>query len=142
MKTSIKIGRLRKLISFMEKLPPEKAEHFNMRGWVRHDDTTHKHKAKYVTQRLLNTCGTTACALGWATVIPEFQRAGLRMSPNLDFYVGKSGSILPLDASEQFFGLTNNQHSALFESWVPGEEENPKAWAAKARRLLKEWTGR
>lgn len=55
--------RLIKLAEFLEtaELPGK----FDMSEWHRKTD-----------------CGTSACALGWATTIPSFRRAGLTLGPS------------------------------------------------------------
>lgn len=58
--------RLLVLAEFLEKLPPER---FNFSTWVGDD---WKGAADL-------SCGTVACALGWATAIPEFAAAGLHL---------------------------------------------------------------
>jgi hypothetical protein len=56
--------RLLKLANFLDNLPPER---FRFNAWVG-DGWECKPDL---------SCGTTACALGWATTIPEFAAAGL-----------------------------------------------------------------
>ncbi len=59
--------RLLLLADFLDKLPPER---FNYAAWVGHD---------WKEMEDLS-CGTTACALGWAATMPEFRKLGLRLS--------------------------------------------------------------
>jgi len=58
--------RLLALAKFLRGLP---AERFDMREWVGKD---WKGGADL-------SCGTTACALGWATTMPLFRKLGLRL---------------------------------------------------------------
>lgn len=91
---------------------------FDMAEWGRHYGD-HKPEEK-------NFCGTTACALGTAAMIPEFKRAGLRMEwqdetaeymddgnqewvANVKF--GKKTDIL---AGAAFFGLSKQDAVGLF----------------------------
>lgn len=67
-----------KLVEAMRKLPPEANQHFDMRCYINHPDIEHKHPVPRSPVSLLNQCGTTACALGWAYTMPEFRKAGLR----------------------------------------------------------------
>lgn len=56
--------RLLKLADFLDTLPKQR---FNYEHWVGRD-----------WQGAANlSCGTTACALGWATTIPSLRKAGL-----------------------------------------------------------------
>lgn len=92
------------------------------------------------------SCGTTACALGWATTIPALRRAGLRLVRG----VGCAGYVTlrdfrtsPMDTYEQslraamqVFGLTRRDAAFLF---VPGWAEvtaTPKYVARKIERFV------
>ncbi len=67
-----KIGnsRLLKLAAFLRLLPPEK---FNLSYWVS-DEAGSLYGGEEVN---LRSCGTKACAMGWATAMPLFRRLGL-----------------------------------------------------------------
>ena len=58
------------LANFLDKLPPER---FKYNDWV----------GKDWGGKLDLSCGTTACALGWATQIPSIAAKGLRLAQNL-----------------------------------------------------------
>lgn len=60
----MRTDRLLRLADFLEKEVTQ--EKFNMYRWT-------------------NTCGTVHCAFGWATQIPEFRDAGLKMSGQDDY---------------------------------------------------------
>ncbi len=66
---SIDVGneRLLRLADFLEKLPPERFDYSMGVGedWGGKQDLS---------------CGTTACALGWAATMPEFRALGMRIS--------------------------------------------------------------
>ncbi|SRR5258706_964630 len=105
----MKKARLLKLARFVERVPPQK---FDMNFWAR---------AKGPVTRLPR-CATKACALGWATAIPEFKRAGLELiaecpggdhaEVHFDGSTGRSAAMkffdLDYDESEIFFGGANN----------------------------------
>lgn len=55
------------------------------------------------------SCGTAACAGGWATIVPSFRRAGLRMVPPLNYPRTPDGGGL-----DDFFGLDGSQHAEIF----------------------------
>lgn len=61
------------LAKFLRKVP---AERFDMSYWgkVENGDLTGK---TLCLKR--NACGTSACALGWATQVPSFKKAGLKL---------------------------------------------------------------
>jgi hypothetical protein len=64
----IQYKRLLKLADFLDKLPRKK---FDFTTWV--NKFTWGGKADL-------SCGTTACAMGWATTIPAFRKLGLRLT--------------------------------------------------------------
>jgi hypothetical protein len=58
------------------------------------------------------TCGTTACAFGEATFIPEFKRLGLRLRDKIvPTFKGKDG----FDAAGKFFGISLYDAERLFD---------------------------
>jgi hypothetical protein len=81
-------------------------------------------------------CETSACAGGWATTIPEFQRAGLHLrrlymcTTFTTICVRGMSDVLGIDALEIFFGLTAADANGLFgpQPAIPRE---------KARQLRK-----
>lgn len=105
--------RLLKLAGFLEALPPKR---FDYNAWVG-DDWAGKQDL---------SCGTTACALGWAATIPAFRKLGLQLfkpeskyDPNFvalkssveegcDAYSG------PPIASSVVFGLSREEHTHVF----------------------------
>ncbi len=62
--------RLLKLAEFLEKVPRKR---FDYASWVG-DDWGGKQDL---------SCGTTACAMGWACTIPSFRKAGLKLKNSL-----------------------------------------------------------
>lgn len=67
-----KIGnsRLLKLAAFLRLLPPEK---FDLEYWV----SNSKGALRGNEEADPRSCGTKACAMGWATTMPLFRRLGL-----------------------------------------------------------------
>lgn len=104
--------RLLKLADFLDQLPEER---FYYARWVGSD---WEGKANL-------SCGTTACALGWATTIPAFRRLGLRLIKD-----PWSGTIVTMkyydyinnasaDAANVIFGLSRVEFEYLF---IPSNE--------------------
>lgn len=133
----IKAKRLLKLADKLKTVPDA---NFNMGQWFG-DDTT----SLGATLPDPIMCGTAACALGWATTIPEFHRAGLGLFRSYGSFVpclfSMKGDGYPvvargLEAGQVFFGLTYEQANDLF-----GIEKDvgktAKEMAAKIRRLVK-----
>lgn len=104
-------NRLLLLASFLEQLPDEK---FDFRSWV---STNWDGKSEI-------GCGTTACALGWATTLPQLADAGLMLVKT----PGSSGIGMvclrnsvdmvddhsPFLASKEVFNLSREEHKLLF----------------------------
>lgn len=129
MNTQTSHRRLLKLASFLDKLPRKR---FDYTRWVG-DDWDDKQDL---------SCGTTACALGWAAAMPEFRRLGLcltgRGTPE-GTYVGLRGQdcmFTPLRAATAVFGIFEIDAEWLFQ---PQEEEDfatPKYVARKIRKFV------
>jgi len=122
-------ARLRKLADYLSKLKPDAHRKFDMRTWF--ETTIEKIKVNPKTGVCTTVCGTSACALGHAALIPEFQKAGLRLVVNREGdghvrYRGYEGTV----AAEHFFGLMSWDADLLFG----GGDSTPKK---KARQILK-----
>ncbi len=109
MKSTETVRRLSKLAELLDYLPEER---FNYNHWV---------GSGYGGDPKLS-CGTTACALGWATTIQEFREEGLRLV-SIDGYttvvMGPIGEEsvrggLPRKAAMEAFGLTDEEARWLF----------------------------
>lgn len=110
--------RLTKLVAILRDLPEEK---FDYTHWIGPD---WKGDPKL-------SCGTTACALGWATADEEFRELGLRAfqsesgaPPVIVFQVG-GWTAHNFDAAEFFFGVTSAEASFLFS---PGQSGPGMYW--------------
>lgn len=58
------------------------------------------------------SCGTTACAMGWATTIPSFRRLGLKLDPTYKIVFGDiCGGIA---AAIELFHITQYEAERLF----------------------------
>jgi hypothetical protein len=124
--SKLTVRRLTKLIEFMEKLPKSASKHFEMAVFLSHEYNDHHHGVPK-SQRDLHTCGTTACALGWAATMPYFRRLGLRFNDNLT-----------VDGDEEIFPVGSQKWDKLFGG--SNKDKTPKEWAKRARGLLKEWS--
>lgn len=101
--------RLLRLADFLDTVPPEQ---FDYNIWF--------------NGTALGECGTTACALGWATAIPEFQALGLELRSDEPWPSGESRYVAlrnteergwkkcSEEAAEVVFGLTKKQHDFVF----------------------------
>jgi hypothetical protein len=80
-------------------------------------------------------CGTTACALGWATTIPALRDAGLSRDEDGD---PTFGGLRCLSAAAAFFEIDTKQSVLLFwpYSYCEVDDRSPKGVAARIRGLL------
>lgn len=97
--------RLRKLAKFLQTRVPTKR--FYMGSWWMNEEM----KAPGRKLSPEKSCGTTACALGWATAIPEFYNKGLHLD--------KQGGVLfrggaEEDAGRRLFGLNYDGFARIF----------------------------
>lgn len=101
-------------------------------------------------ERWFHHCGTPACSAGWATTIPEYQKAGLRVSgshrlgPTPEFEGGTG-----LYALQKFFGLGHFNTDLAFDPFAldrqdvsycagfVGVPRDPSEWTPKdAAKIL------
>lgn len=120
--------RLLKLASFLRELPRNR---FNYSRWV---DANWQGKADL-------SCGTSACALGWATTMPTFRRLGLRLKQySGGGYVlmkkGDGETIGSIPAASEVFGITWDQATHLFIPAEGEERATPKQVAKKIERFV------
>jgi hypothetical protein len=114
-------NRLLTLATFLETLDPSR---FNFGRWVGDgwtgDETL--------------SCGTTACAFGWAATIPEFRSLGLRLCHDDVGGHVTYGDDHGLQAARVFFDLMSFEANLLFLpttlNW-----DSPDVWP---RRLMAE----
>lgn len=127
--TRVYNNRLLKLADFLDTVPPAR---FDYTVWVGED---WKGAASL-------SCGTTACALGWATTMPAFRRLGLHLAKDRLPSVNGDESGDPEAAAEEIFGLDNEEFIFLFTPADPiddGYDESdatPQQVAAKIRQFV------
>lgn len=104
--------RLLKLADFLDTVPPAR---------FRFDVWAHNKKGEEIK---IGECGTTACAVGWATTIPEFAAAGLHLRIGGDFgptATPEFDGSESIEAVMRFFDLSMHDAERLF---YPSEEED------------------
>lgn len=115
--TRTSIRRLTKLADLLETIPRKEYDH----------------------SRYFNECGAPACALGYATTIPSFRKAGFRREPKIRgrtyYYATLEGSRNPLIASA-FFRISVREASVLFWGTHP---RTPKQEAKLIRNVIKKY---
>ncbi len=92
------VERLKVLARFLRTEVPR--EQFDLDSWATDQD--------------FESCGTTACAFGWATQIPEFNEAGLRLAEGLSSPVPKYQGCGGFGAAAQFFHIPWSAAVLLF----------------------------
>lgn len=104
-------NRLRRLAKFLLALAPHR---FDFGIWV--DSKTWKGLPDL-------SCGTTACALGWAAAMPEFRALGVKLMPRLD--VADSPFVIDgvaanyTEVALELFGLTGDEAEYIFTPNCP-----------------------
>lgn len=136
-------ANLLRLCDYMESLPPEAAQHFDMRSYVGHRTLGHSHSVPMLpAPQDLMTCGTTACALGWAVTMPEFQAQGMHYFPIIGV-TGEHrvfpglGADIEVDRDEDGIEV-KTLWEILFDS--DNHDASPREWAARVRPLIHEWS--
>lgn len=137
--------RLLKLANFLEKLPPER---FGFATWVGYN---WEGKANL-------SCGTTACALGWASTIPSFRKLGLRLFKINEYTVAGGGVVAlkeatladreqawnaTLAATNKIFGLNRIQTEWLFTPDLCNglsRSSSAQEVASHIRNFVENWT--
>lgn len=137
--------RLLKLADFLEKLPKER---FDFSRWVGNNWGGKSNLS----------CGTSACAIGWASTIPSFRKAGLVLklnitnaSVNYKFVPAMKDDNFPTPDSSfrvglEIFGLSKYDFDNLF---VPGlscggrlaENATPKMVANHIKNFVRQKYG-
>jgi hypothetical protein len=110
--TDVKTGnrRLRLLAKFLETVPPSRFDmgEWTGSGWKGAQDLS---------------CGTSACMMGWAATVPEFQRVGFGLVEGTFSNIGIP-TLVARDghrwrgfrAAEVLFGLDEDEARELFDS--------------------------
>ena len=137
--------RLEKLAEFLKTVPSEK---FDMELWM----DTKAATARSPDPVDANACGTVGCAMGWATTIPSFRKAGLRLF-HINDYLGRLSSACHIalvdkktghissdfSAAADFFGISISESEKLFspDHYKENQRKNPKFVSKKITNFLK-----
>lgn len=123
MSVSIAVGnkRLLKLAAFLRTVPRRR---FDYSTWIGEDWKG--------AQDL--SCGTTACAMGWAATMPEFRRLGLRLDEGVPSLDGNGDGF---DAAQELFGLELSESIDLFAPDDGEANATPKQVAKKIEQFVK-----
>lgn len=95
------------------------------------------------------SCGTTACALGWATTIPEFRKLGVRMKRegiNVGPGFAQARCPNPAGVAKRLFGICDttdrgyeDYNYLFFPSAYPRDSRTkPREVAARIREFVSE----
>lgn len=85
------------------------------------------------------SCGTTACAMGWACTLPSFRKLGLKLDPWWREPV-LNGNSHQSTIAKNLFGITSEEYSYLFTPIESGLSPlaTPKQVARHIRNFVKE----
>lgn len=139
----IGLCRLEKLGRFVQTKVPR--DHFHM-GYVAERDRNSIRGERRIDTNNLTKCGTVACMMGWAPMVPDFKKAGLRLKRTIvpwSAYVSL-GRIAQTDRSiEAFFALRPSETTLLFYSTEaysvkpPKDENDPVYNGARLLRFVR-----
>lgn len=99
------------LASFLDQLPPERFDYMRWADWG---------GETYRGQPTVGTCGTQACALGWAAVVPGIARDNVYLHPGtntikvFDRHLDALINDPDMAAQELFPGLSEDEIQFLF----------------------------
>lgn len=118
----MRIDRMEKLASYLRTVPEEK---FFFNSWFGHIDSPNDNPSE---------CGTVACALGWACMIPEFNRDGLkaRIPDNFrpwDIVPSFGRSKTPEMAAAKFFQIPLWMAQSLFVYQYTNPDTKKTQWS-------------
>lgn len=125
--TRVQVTRLTVLADYCDKQVERKS--FSMRRWG-------CSAIRKVTRGEKFDCGMTACAGGYACLIPSFQKEGLFMDFTGPIYNDQYGHA----ALREFFGLDSLQETFLFDAFQDDGFTHlrltPKQWAKRCRNFI------
>ena len=110
------IERLEQVVRVLGELPREKK--FNLARWM--------------------TCGTTACACGWAGSDPWFRRRGFRTVKTSDSYSIFYNEQYGFGAVKEFFGLESDKMFYLFVRSYYGRDGSKRAVIRRLNAFIRE----
>jgi hypothetical protein len=130
---NFQLNRLLKLADFLDTLRPSQ---FDLSEWVSKVDVNGK--------------PVVCCAIGWAAMLPEFRKRGLKLRPVAfweEYYTNHPAKKLdPVlkgytnwDAIEKFFGVTNDddlEYLFYHKSYPAGERTKPQTVARRLREFV------
>lgn len=128
------IRRITILRNFMRRLPKSANDHFAMSHFFHPSRPITLVDKKPITRKALQECGTSACAAGWAAVVPAFRRAGYTYSPVNGFSI-EPEVFFDLRGARNDGGSGNYANTMLF---YHDGVHTPKQWAKRATALLKQ----
>lgn len=129
-KEQMRVGndRLAKLVHKLQYEVPE--EQFDYNQWVGND----------WGGRADLSCGTSACALGWATTIPSFRKLGLRLQRDsmgsADVVNVKTGVNNAFSVAENLFSISREQSYRLFSPQAGESAATAIEVAVKIQRFV------
>jgi hypothetical protein len=129
------IPMLNELADLLDELPEERFDYSKWVGddWMGDDDLS---------------CGTTACAAGWATTLPSFRRRGLFLAreswggiafPAIEDEIGEEeamAAVLDISPQDAHFLFLPTARSSEYGWAAPDHDATPREVAAHIRAWL------
>lgn len=149
------IERLSKMSAFLRALPPQQRDLFSLREWLQVDEaegyaagsTPNGELQDLTPPQLMEKalkCGYSACAIGWATMMPEFKAEGFGFEWHHSHFDGYTfrphfEGEANWEAVQKFFGITYDHATELFSAYEYGldaDDITPEMVACRIDRLI------
>lgn len=119
-----------------EKYGPIPHEHFDIRSFYNFPRELYL-ASEHVQNISEYKCGTSACAVGWATLDPWFNEKGLQSAySQSDIYLIKFDGLYDWRAIEEFFGLDEDEAEDLFTLDSNYGNNDPLVVAERIREVV------
>lgn len=136
------------LANFLENNVPKNT--FNLEAWVRNDgwneeEGTFDRDREAANATILEknpgahaSCGTTACAFGWAPSVPELANAGLKLVRYGNSFVPRYEGKESFDAAQLLFGIPVRVAEHFFdpEHYAEDDLTDPKEVVRRIREFI------
>lgn len=120
---------LRSLSAALKAIPEENAKNFNRGVWIYGD-----HRLKYADYF---SCGTQACAIGLASTLPDWKKAGLEIkSVGNDRWMPVWSGDVNLSAGANLLEMSLSDFYRLF---LEGENRTPVEEADMIEKIIKKY---
>lgn len=123
----VHVDRLNRLADHLDTVP---VEQFDLQDWV---GAANLGPDGF---EIVAGCGTVACAVGHACLMPEFQDEGLKFDDDVPCYMTFDRNFYGWFAVEEFFGLAFDSADKMFSAGSYDDYATSSEVAARIRQFL------